>query len=76
MTCCVATILNFLGVATMTINYSADMIANYGPEPNVQIYYLDGAEYVLSDDMNQVKFDGVNINIDFGGPGEGFVKIF
>lgn len=62
--------------ATKTINYSAAMQEAYGPEPNVQVYFLNGTEYELSDDMNQVKFDGVNITADFGGPGTGFVKIF
>lgn len=48
----------------------------YGTEPNVQVYFLNGTEYELSDDMNQVKFDGVNITADFGVGQTGFIKIF
>lgn len=52
------------------------MQAKYGPEPNVQVYFKEGAEYALSDDMNQVRFDGVNIYADYGGPNTGFLKVF
>jgi len=52
------------------------MVSDYGPEPNVQVYYKIGSQYQLSDDMNQVSFDGVNITVDYGGPASGFLKIF
>lgn len=58
------------------INYSAQMVSDYGPEPNVQVYFQQDGVYFLSDDMNQVSFDGVNINVDYGGVASGFVKIF
>lgn len=48
----------------------------YGPQPNVQVYFKEGDEYALSDDMNQVKFDGVNITADYGGVATGFLKVF
>lgn len=48
----------------------------YGSRPNVQVYYKDGSEYVLSDDMNGVVFDGSTITVDHGGPNTGFVKVF
>lgn len=76
MTCCNPTIVNFLNVASSVINYSAQMLTDYGQEPNVQVYYKSGTEYILSDDMNQVKFDGVDISIDYGGLSTGFIKIF
>jgi hypothetical protein len=52
------------------------MVSDYGPEPNVQVYFLQDGQYVLSDDMNQVSFDGVNIVADYGGNASGFLKIF
>lgn len=76
MTCCEPFILNFANVPSSVINYTAAMQEMYGPKPNVQVYFKEGAEYALSDDMNQVKFDGVNISIDYGGPAYGFVKVF
>lgn len=66
MNCCEPTIYPF-NAATMTINYSAAMQVLYGPDPNVQVYYREGTEFVLSDDFNEVRFDGSNIDIDFGG---------
>lgn len=76
MTCCAPTIVPF-GFETQTvINYSATMLENYGAKPNVQVFYKDGTAYLLSDDMNQVRFDGVNITVDHGGSNTGFIKIF
>lgn len=76
MNCCEPFILNFASVSSSVINYTTAMQAMYGPKPNVQVYFKEGDEYVLSDDMNQIKFDGVNITADYGGPNTGFVKIF
>lgn len=74
--CCEPFILNFASVSSSVINYGPAMQAMYGPEPNVQVYFKEGDEYALSDDMNQVRFDGVNIYADYGGPAYGFFKIF
>lgn len=52
------------------------MVEQYGAKPNVQVYIKEGTEYVLSDDMNAVVFDGSTIEVDNGGPNSGFVKIF
>lgn len=76
MTCCEPFILNFANVPSSVINYTAAMQAMYGPRPNVQVYFKEGDEYALSDDMNQVTFDGVNIYADYGGSNTGFVKVF
>lgn len=76
MTCCSSTIINFLSVASTSIIYSPAMQTAYGPEPNVQVYFKVGTEYQLSDDMNEVKFDGTTIEIDHGGVNSGFIKIF
>jgi hypothetical protein len=76
MNCCEPTIVQFVNEASKSVNYSAFMVQQYGAEPNVQVYYLQDGEYVLSDDMNQVKFDGTDIVVDLGGPASGFIKIF
>jgi len=52
------------------------MVEQYGEKPNVQVYFKDGSEYVLSDDMNAVSFDGTTIEVDNGGPNTGIIKIF
>lgn len=74
--CCPPTIFPFGAALQTIINYTAAMIVQYGVDPNVQVYFQDGTEYVLSDDMNMVKFDGVNITVDNGGAATGFVKVF
>lgn len=75
MICCTPFIKPF-NEAITTLNYSPSLAAIYGSKPNVQVYYRDGSEYVLSDDMNQVKFDGTDIVADHGGVNVGFLKIF
>lgn len=76
MNCCQPTIVSFANEATKTIPYTASMQELYGPTPNVQVYIKDGEEFVLSDDMSGVVFDGTNIIADFGGQQNGIVKIF
>lgn len=78
MSCCEPTIFPFVFVSTTTIAYSPALMILYGAKPNVQVYYkfTGGTQYVLSDDMNQVSFDGVNITVDHGGTGQiGFIVI-
>lgn len=75
MSCCPATIFPFAEAVT-TVNYSPALAELYGPQPNTQVYYQQGTEYVLSDDMNLVTFDGTDIVADHGGFNVGFLKIF
>lgn len=78
MNCCDPTIVPFTGEETKSIPYSAQMLADYGQQPNVQVYFKDTGtgEFVLSDDMNRVDFDGSVIDVDLGGLGTGVIKIF
>lgn len=76
MTCCEPSITPFTLQSTTVIAWTADMIELYGTRPNVQVYYKEGTEYVLSDDMNAVVFDGSTIEVDHGGVNTGIVKIF
>ncbi len=75
MTCCQPTIFPF-NEAITTINYFPYLASLYGSKPNTQIYYREATEYVLSDDMSGVSFDGVNIVADHGGVQVGLLKVF
>lgn len=76
MICCEPTIEPFTNQSTLSIPYSPFMINQYGAKPNVQVYYKEGTEYALSNDMSAVRFTGTSIEIDNGGNASGFVKIF
>lgn len=76
MTCCEPTIIPFTLASSTIIPWGPFEISEYGPQPNVQVYYKEGSEYVLSDDMNAVVFDGSVISVDHGGIMSGMVKIF
>jgi hypothetical protein len=75
MICCAAITIPF-NEAVTTVSYSPVLEAIYGQEPNVQVYYREGTEYVLSDDMNSVKLIAGDIVADHGGVQVGFIKIF
>lgn len=72
--CCEPTIVPFNG-ATLSIPWGAAEILKHGTKPNVQVYIAEGTGYYLSDDMNEIKFTGTSIDIDFGGTAVGIVKI-
>lgn len=75
MICCEPDIFPFIEAVT-TINYSPAMIQKFGNVPNMQVFYKEGTQYVLSDDMNLIKFDGSDIIVDHGGPMAGILKVF
>lgn len=74
MTCCEPTIYPFSS-STLTIDYGAQKQADYGSNPNVEVYIKEGSEYVLSEFV-EVRLSGGSIEIDFGGPAVGVVKVF
>lgn len=41
MTCCAPAIVPFVDVDTVTINYSAQMLQDFGPRPEVQVSIQD-----------------------------------
>lgn len=55
------------------------MLAKYGPQPRVEVFYYDNAakEFVTLNGQpaSLVAFNGSTINIDHGGVASGFVKI-
>lgn len=75
MICC-EPYIQFFNEAITTLNYSPSLAALYGPDPNVQIYYREDENYVLSNDMSEIKFDGTDIVADHGGVQVGFLKVF
>lgn len=76
MSCCTPTIQPFFNASSTTISYSPFMVEQYGSQPDVQVFYKEGTEYVLSNDMNAVVFNGSTIVVDHGGPNTGIIKIF
>lgn len=79
MICCPPTIIAFSNALATIIPYTGDMQTKYGAEPRVDVFYYDpGTEtYVENNGIpsSQVKFDGININIDHGGANTGMIKI-
>lgn len=79
MACCQPYQFPFSNVALLDINYSADMAANLGPEPKVEVFYRDpdtGEFYTINGlPGSQIKFDGSTIKADFGGIATGVVKV-
>ena len=69
-------VVYFTNEATKSIPYGTIQQQLFGTRPNVQVYFKDGDEYALSDDMNQITFTGTSIDIDFGGSNTGLIKIF
>lgn len=76
MSCCEAIVQPFANETAVSIPYGEIQRTAYGNTPNVQVWIEDGEEYVLSDDGNQIRIEEGSIEIDLGGPGAGFVKVF
>lgn len=66
--CCISTNYPFVNVGTVSIPHTGDV-------PNVEVYYQQDGDYVLTDDV-QVIITPTAINIDMGGPATGIVKVF
>jgi hypothetical protein len=79
MICCPPVIVPFSNALTTVIPYTADMQTKYGTTPRVDVFVYDAVTetYIENNGVPvvQVKFDGVNINIDNGGLATGQVKI-
>jgi hypothetical protein len=74
--CAEPTIVQFTNVSTLDIPYTTGMQSSYGDVPTVEIWMLDGTEYVNS--IIRAGFDAyppTRIIADLGGPATGFVKI-
>lgn len=67
MSCCAETIIPFFYSSSTTIGYT-------GTAPQIIVYYVQDGEYVLSDDMSGISFDGTFITVDHGGPQSGIIK--
>jgi hypothetical protein len=76
MSCCPSNIIPFANASETIVDYGPLVQEEYGSNPNVQVYYRENGELVLSDDMNSVSFDGMTITVDHGGPQTGIIKIF
>lgn len=76
MSCCASLIVTFGLVASTSIPYGESEVAQYGQKPNVQVYYSQDGQFVLSEDMSAVTFTGTSIEVDHGGINSGIVKVF
>ena len=74
---CDPTNIQFVGVSTLSIPYTAMLLDKYGPMPNVQVWIFNESGELTNMGI-QVTFDGypaTMINMDFGGPASGIVTI-
>lgn len=73
---CEATFITFTNIPTLTVPYTAQMLALYGNLPTVQTWLYDGDELV--DAGIRVTFNGyppTQLNFNFGGPASGVIKV-
>lgn len=77
MICCQPTIKSFFNALITIIPYTAVMQANYGPTPQVEVWYwdADNNRYFVSHLSSEVVFQGNAITIDHGQLSRGVVKI-
>lgn len=76
-TTCDPTIVTFVGVATLSIPYTAQLQDQYGTFPTVQVWIYDGTGQLLNMGIT-AGFDTYPpsmINLDFGGVASGIVVI-
>lgn len=74
---CLPTIVSFVGVATLSIPYTAALIAKYGVFPTVQVWIYDGTGQLLNMGITAAfdTYPPTMINLDFGGSASGIVVI-
>ena len=77
MSCCTPTIKSFFNALITTIPYTATMQAQYGPTPEVEVWYWDStnSRYYVNYLGSEVVFQANTITIDHGGISRGIVKI-
>jgi hypothetical protein len=74
---CDPTFISFINQSTLTIPYTASMIAKYGNVPTIKawIYDTDGTLVNMSVRQALDTYPPTQILIDFGGPATGILKI-
>lgn len=74
---CTPTFVSFTNAATLTIPYSASMVAKYGNVPTMKVWIYDGTGALVNMSVSQ-SFDTyppTELRFDFGGPATGIIKI-
>lgn len=74
---CDPTFVSFTNAATLTIPYTASMVAKYGSVPTLKSWLYDGSGELVNMSVRQA-FDGyppTELRFDFGGPATGIIKI-
>jgi hypothetical protein len=75
MSCCSTIIQQFINAVSTNVGFGAELQAQHGSRPLVQVYYLEGGELVLHQ-FASVRYQPGNIIVDHGGgPASGFILI-
>jgi hypothetical protein len=73
---CEPTIITFLNQSTLSIPYTASLIASYGLAPTVQVWISDGTNLVnMGITATFDAYPPTVLNFDFGGPASGIIVI-
>lgn len=74
---CDPTFVSFTNAATLTIPYTASMVAKYGTVPTLKIWLYDTNGELVNMSVRQAfdTYPPTEIRIDNGGPGSGILKI-
>ena len=74
---CEPTIVQFIGLATLAIPYTAGLQASYGVFPTVQVWIYDGLGQLVNMGITAAfdQYPPTMINLDFGGVATGIVVI-
>lgn len=79
MPCCAPALFPFSNAFVANVAYDDALKAIYGSTPRVEVLAYDaeaGNYYSLNGLPGfQIKFDGNNVNVDFGGQTQGFIRI-
>lgn len=73
---CDPTFISFTDQSTLTIPYTASMLAKYGNAPTIKVWIYEGTELVnMSVRQAFDTYPPNNLLFDFGGPASGIIKI-
>lgn len=74
---CDPTFISFTNQPTLTVPYTASMVAKYGNIPTIKVWIYDGSGELVNMSVHQAldTYPPTQILIDFGGPATGVLKI-
>lgn len=74
---CDPTFVSFTNAATLTIPYTASMVAKYGVVPTMKVWIYDGSGNLVNMNVSQKldTYPPTELRFDFGGPATGVIKV-